>query len=131
MSGRSTSGPTRALSSSDPLAVVMGRAANGIRIAALLVFLAAAACGDGATKPPTATPTVAPSPTPPPPPAPTEASPAAEEPPDRDLFDLAVRFRGLPANAPRTARQTPYAYQVGDRQEITILHLNPPPPNTI
>src|SRR3990172_2022328 len=124
MSGRSTSGPTRALSSSDPLAVVMGRAATGIRIVALLVFLGAAACGDGATKPPTATPTAAPSPTPTP--APTEAPPATEEPPDRDLFDLAVRFRGLPADAPRAARQTPYAYEAGDGEEFTIIDLDQP-----
>jgi hypothetical protein len=107
----------------------MGRAANGIRIAALLVFLGAAACGDGAAKPPTATPTAAPSPTPTP--APTEAPPATDEPPDRDLFDLAVRFRGLPTNAPRTARQTPYAYEVGDREEITILDLDRPALKTI
>src|SRR3990172_7031054 len=96
----------------------MGRAANGIRIAALLVLLGVAAGGGGATQAPTATPTAGPSPTPTP--TPTAVPPSTEEPPDRDLFDLAVRFRGLPAGAPPTARQTPYAYEAGDGEEFTI-----------
>src|SRR3990172_5261971 len=104
----------------------MGRAANGIRIAALLVILGAAACGGGATQAPTATPTAGPSPTPTP--TPTAAPPSTEEPPDRDLFDLAMRFRGLPADAPRFigAQQTPYTYEAGDRAEFTIIDLSPP-----
>src|SRR3970282_377835 len=107
----------------------MGRAAYGIRIAALLALMAvlAAACGGGATKAPTATSTAGPGPTP----TPTALPPATEEPPDRDLFDLAMRFRGLPADAPRTARQTPYAYEVGDRAELTIIDLDRPGHKTI
>ena len=107
----------------------MGRAANGIRIAALLVLLGAAACGGGATKAPTATPTAGPSISPTA--TPTAVPPSTEEPPDRDLFDLAVRFRGLTADTPRTARQTPYNYQVGDQVEITILNLDRPGLKTI
>src|SRR3990170_8248154 len=107
----------------------MGRAANGIRIAALLVLLGVVACGGGATKTPTATPTAGPSISPTP--TPTAVPPSTEEPPDRDLFDLAVRFRGLPADAPRAARQTPYTYEAGDREEFTITDLDRPGYKTI
>ncbi|MEX1195224.1 MAG: hypothetical protein WED85_09215, partial [Dehalococcoidia bacterium] len=68
---------------------------------ALLCFTLLAACGDDAgdstptpTEPSrTATPRPTASPT---------ATPASEpnEPPERDLVDLARRFRGLPAGAP-------------------------------
>ena len=102
----------------------MGRAATGIRIAALLVLLGVAACGGSATQTPAPTPSAAPSPTPTTTPSPVP--PATEEPPDRDLFDLAMRFRGLPADAPRTARQTPYGYKVGDREKFTIIDLDQP-----
>ena len=112
----------------------MGRAAYGIRIAALLLFMGAiaAACGGDSAAPPTS-PTSEPTPTPTAEPtaAPTEAaspspSPSFEEPPDRDLIDLARRFRGLPPDTRRIARQSPFNYGVGDREEFTILNLNEP-----
>ncbi len=111
----------------------MGRAAYGICIAALLLVLGllAAAC-NGAVSSPTPTPTSALRPTPAADPtptaAPTPAAPpaAAEQPPERDLIDLARRFRGLPPDAPRTARQSPFGYGVGDREEFTILELSGP-----
>ena len=69
--------------------------------------------------PPTAiaTPSSAPSPA---------TSLPTDEPPDRDLVDLARRFRGLPANAPLTARETPYGYAVGDREEFAIVDNSAP-----
>ncbi len=93
----------------------------------------AAACDDGSPTPPTS-PTSEPTPaptatptevTPPPPP------PSTEEPPDRDLIDLAQRFRGLPPDTPRTARQSPFDYEVGDRVEFTVLDLSGPSLQTI
>jgi immune inhibitor A len=41
-------------------------------------------------------------------------------------MDLARRFRGLPADAPRLARQQPYAYNAGDGERFTLLDLNAP-----
>ncbi|MDO8611664.1 MAG: immune inhibitor A [Dehalococcoidia bacterium] len=102
----------------------MGRAATGIRIAALLVLLTVAACGGGAMQAPAPTPSAAPSPTPTTTPSPVP--PTTEEPPGRDLFDLAMRFRGLPADASHAARQTPYGYKVGDREKFTIINLDQP-----
>jgi hypothetical protein len=107
----------------------MGRAANGIRIAALLVLLGVAACGGSATQTPTPTPSAAPSPTPTATPSPVP--PATEQPPDRDLFDLAMRFRGLPADTPHSARQAPYGYKAGDREQFTIVDLDQPGYRTI
>ncbi|MFB3092844.1 MAG: hypothetical protein ACE1ZN_00370 [Dehalococcoidia bacterium] len=72
----------------------------GIRIPALLLVMgaiAAACAGDVSNPTPTPTPTLAP--TPASTAIPIEAtptSPSTEEPPDRDLIDLARRFRGLP-----------------------------------
>ncbi|MCH7523385.1 MAG: immune inhibitor A, partial [Chloroflexi bacterium] len=87
--------------------------------------IAAACAGDSPTPPasPTPAPTAEPTPTP------TEAtppSPSTEEPPDRDLIDLARRFRGLPPDTPRIARQSPFNYGVGDREQFTVLNLNEP-----
>jgi immune inhibitor A len=95
---------------------------------ALLLFLAltVASCngGNGAqspspsatTSPPVVTQTVEPTTTP----------EAGSQPPGRDLIDLARRFRGLPPDAPRLARQTPYSYQTGDRETFTLVDLNTP-----
>ena len=90
----------------------------------------AAAC-DGDSSTPTTTPTLTPTPAPTSEPTqtPTVAtppSPSTEEPPDRDLIDLARRFRGLPPDTPRIARQSPFNYGIGDREEFTILNLNEP-----
>ena len=90
----------------------------------------AAACGGDSAAPPT-TPTSEPTPAPTAEPTatPTEAtspSPSTEEPPDRDLFDLAQRFRGLPPDTPRIARQSPFNYGAGDREEFSVLNLNEP-----
>jgi immune inhibitor A len=113
----------------------MRRAAYRVCIAALLLLVGTAlACGRGSPAPssatttpsPTAKPTASTTPTPSPTP-----TPAAEQPPERDLIDLARRFRGLPANTPREVRQSPYAYQVGDSQQFTLLDVDPPSARTI
>ena len=41
-------------------------------------------------------------------------------------MDLARRFRGLAATAPRLARLTPYVQEVGDSQEFAIIDLEAP-----
>ncbi|MFB3053146.1 MAG: hypothetical protein ACE1ZT_04710, partial [Dehalococcoidia bacterium] len=107
----------------------------GIRIPALLLVMgaiAAACAGDVSNPTPTPTPTLAP--TPASTAIPTEAtptSPSTEEPPDRDLIDLARRFRGLPPDTPRIARQSPFNYSVGDSEEFSILDLNGPSLRTV
>jgi immune inhibitor A len=63
------------------------------------------------------------------PPSPTP-DPRAE-PPARDLIDLARRYRGVPAGSPRLAREAPYGYQVGDRDEFDVLDLTGPSVRTI
>ncbi len=57
-------------------------------------------------------------------PAPTIAP--SEEPPDRDLIDLARRFRGLAVDSPREARSEPFDYSVGDRETFDVLDLDVP-----
>lgn len=114
----------------------MGRAAYVVRIAALLLFCAALAAACGGDSGPTPSPTQTPTPTPAPSatlaPTPTPAPPpASSEPPERDLIDLARRFNGLPAEAPRTARQSPFDHQLGDREQFTILDINAPSLRTV
>ncbi len=95
-------------------------------MAALLLVMGAIACAGDSSTPPTSPTSV---PTPAPTAIPTEATPpppSTEEPPDRDLIDLARRFRGLPPDTPRTARQSPFDYDVGDREEFSILVLSGP-----
>lgn len=103
----------------------MGRATSG-KFVALLAFslLLAVACGGGGGPPssPTAT---APRASPAPSPSPTPGGPALE-PPGRDLIDLARRFRGLPADSPRLARDTPPSLSVGDSQEFAVIDLDTP-----
>jgi len=48
------------------------------------------------------------------------------EPPSRDLIDLARRFRGLAAGTASLARETPYGYAMGDREEFAVLDLGEP-----
>jgi hypothetical protein len=116
----------------------MGRAAYGICIAALLLIIAliAVACGGDA---PDATPspavTSAPNPTPSPrsagTPAPTSTPPLTEDPPERDLFDLARRFRGLPPGTQRIVRDSPFDYEVGDQERFNIIDISQPSTRTI
>jgi len=104
-----------------------GRAIRGGAIALLLLSaLSLGACGGGSDAPspsptgaaasPDVTQTVRPSATP----------DGGSQPPGRDLADLARRFRGLPADSPRLARQTPYSYQIGDRETFTVVDLEAP-----
>jgi len=47
-------------------------------------------------------------------------------PPERDLVDLAQRFRGLPDDTPRLARETPFDYAVGDKEDFSLINLDEP-----
>jgi len=95
---------------------------------ALLLFLCflvigiAVACGDGADQPGPTGVNISPAAIA----TPTPAPPVPQEPPARDLMELARRFRGLPADASRLARLTPNPLQVGDSQEFTIIDLETP-----
>lgn len=116
--------------------MVIGRAAYETRIAALLLLvgLLVAACGGDGAAPspsPTATSERHPSPTTVPTLTPTTPPPSTEQPPDRDLIDLARRYRGLPPDAPRAARDSPYDHQLGDREQFTILDIDTPSLRTI
>ena len=112
--------------------MVIGRATTVATFVALLFVLAAACGGNGADPTPTST---SPSTLPP---APASATPSSEptpdpeaEPPERDLTDLARRYRGVPPDSPRLARDAPYGYQVGDREEFHVLELSGPSVRTI
>jgi hypothetical protein len=63
---------------------------------------------------------------------PTE-SPAApvDDPPIRDLLDLARRFRGYPYDGPAVARTTPFDYKPGDQADFTLIDLDNTRPYTI
>ncbi|TMB95607.1 MAG: hypothetical protein E6J42_10315, partial [Chloroflexi bacterium] len=96
---------------------------------ALLFFLAlGGACGGGAQSPSlTPFPSRAASTPALPSPAPSTTAPApARALPDRDLLDLAKRFRGVPANTAMVARNSPYSYNVGDQQRFSLLNLDTP-----
>jgi immune inhibitor A len=110
--------------------VSTGRATTGT-VVALLVILGLACGGDdnGPTSTPTATPKASATITASPSASPT-ANPDAE-PPERDLLDLAHRYRGVPANSPRLARDAPFGYQVGSREEFNVLDLTGPSVRTI
>jgi len=87
------------------------RAIVAVTVALILVFLLAA-CGDGAAGPT---------------PAPATTSPSSTaQPPERDHFDLARRYLGLPPDAPRVARSEPFAYEVGDSETFSLLDLDAP-----
>ena len=97
---------------------MINRRAAGTTAALLLILGLAVGCGDN-DSPPTDTP------------SPTEStaspsSPNAEapsEPPERDLLDLARRFRGYPYDGPTVARTEPYNHAIGDQVEFTLTDL--------
>ncbi len=95
---------------------------------ALLLALLSVTCGGGVTQPTTAPATASP----PAPDSPTPTATAAPTPslsddlPERDRFDLAQRFRGLPADTPRVARTEPFAHEVGDSETFSLLDLDNP-----
>lgn len=59
-------------------------------------------------------------PTPKPSPSPT---PTSIEPPERDRFDLAVRFLGLDPTTESIARDEPFDYAIGDAEEFYVFDL--------
>ncbi len=97
---------------------------------ALLLLLAsslAGACGGSDSSGPTPSASnAAPSPSHTVEPSATPAPQSPAEPPGRDLIDLARRFRGLPADAPRLARATPFPYQIGDHEQFAVIDLETP-----
>ena len=46
-------------------------------------------------------------------------------------MDLAHRYRGVPPDAPRLARDAPFGYQVGDRDDFQVLDLTGPSVRTV
>ena len=114
--------------------MVTGRATTAATFVALLLILAAACGGDAAD--PTASPASTPTSRPPQTTAAPTASPAPTpdpnaEPPERDLIDLARRYRGVPSDSPRLARDAPYGYGVGDSEDFHVLELTGPSVRTI
>ncbi|MCI0831652.1 MAG: immune inhibitor A [Chloroflexi bacterium] len=95
---------------------------------ALALALLIAACGDDATQPSPASATASPRATDQATPtaAPTPTTALSDELPERDRFDLARRFRGLPADAPRVARSEPFAHAVGDSVAFSLFDLDSP-----
>jgi len=89
-------------------------------VAALLLICLVMACGDDSdSSTDTPSPTEGPSATANTP----EPSPKPDEPPVRDLLDLARRFRGYPHDSPSTARTEPYNHQVGETEEFVLTDL--------
>ncbi len=103
------------------------RAIVAVTVALILVILLAA-CGDDAAGPTPAPATASPSSTAQPPSTATSMPtlPPGAEPPERDRFDLARRYLGLPPDAPRVARSEPLAYEVGDSETFSLLDLDAP-----
>jgi hypothetical protein len=110
---------------------VTGRRTAALIAAVLFTFaVLSSACGGS----PARSPSPAATPHTPPPAAPTDSGtphPTDSEPPPRDLLDLARRYRGLPANAPRIVKHEQFDYRLGDRQEFHVLHLDGPSTVTI
>jgi immune inhibitor A len=90
---------------------------------ALLLLVLAVACGGSSLSGSTPTASQTPSPT-----ASPTATPAPEL-PVRDLLDLARRFNGY--SGPDLARQTPFNYKIGDREQFTLIDLDTAQPYTI
>ena len=94
----------------------------------LVLFLTACSGGSPGATPATTSPPATDSPTPaatgsPTPAATPPLSPTAD-PPARDRIDLAQRYLGLPADAPRVARTEPFAHEVEDSEAFNLLDLN-------
>ncbi len=56
----------------------------------------------------------------------TPAPSAGKDPPERDRFDLARRYLGLPADAPLVASNEPFGHVVGDSVTFRLLDLDGP-----
>jgi hypothetical protein len=109
----------------------MRRAVKGHFAALLLLLAFVASCGgdDKPAETPSPSPMREPTPVVAGTPSPT-AAPDQGLPP-RDLVDLAKRFRGLPESAPRTSRDTPFGYAVGDNEQFYVLDLAGPSIKTV
>ncbi len=96
---------------------------------ALLLSLLLASCGGDSKPDPTTTPSASPTESTQPSPSATPAQ--LSDLPDRDLLDLALRFRGLGPDAERLARNSPFGYAVGDREQFYVLDPTTPEIKTI
>ncbi|TMB70644.1 MAG: hypothetical protein E6J43_01455, partial [Chloroflexi bacterium] len=121
--------------------MLRGRATAATAVVALLVVVGVACGGDdngsptaSTTASPAASRTIAPTPSPGPsrsPGASPSPRPNPDAPPERDLLDLAHRYRGVPPDSPRLARELPFGYEVGSRDDFQILDLTGPSVRTV
>jgi hypothetical protein len=81
----------------------------------------AASCGGSSSTDPSVSPT----------PGPTSGPPRedrfSDSIPDRDLIDLATRFRGLPEGSERIASEVPFDYGIGQAEEFLVFDLSDEP----
>ncbi|HSP55283.1 MAG TPA: choice-of-anchor J domain-containing protein [Dehalococcoidia bacterium] len=92
-----------------------------------LLFVLLASCGGSSAVHPSPSPSATPAPTDTPTPTPAANAGA----PDRDLRDLAHRYRGVAADAPLAARTEPYKYTAGDSADFFVMDLDTPKVTTI
>jgi len=97
---------------------------------ALLVLIAiviatALACNGDTSRPETPTPSATPSPTP------MQGPLEIPAPPDRDLFDLALRFELIPPGTTPSVRSEPFNYKEGDVDTFTLFDLQTPGYRTV
>ena len=113
----------------------MGRAAGTRKLVALLALLLLSLACISDDQPLTGlSPSHTPTPAASPPPTTSLTPPLTDAlqtiaipvPPERDLFDLALRFGRIQPETPRLAHEFPVTHKEGDLQEFTVLDISAP-----